>query len=481
MIALHFTGVEMIRPSLALGVVLSLVGMSLAQAEPASAVPVKVDPRVELLSIVFRLAGNPEYNMPNAKSRYAEEVDTHFGGFRDHATVQLARELRQKRGISYDAVMSLAVHLDDKMPPGERTPLEPRPALLEKRWNAGDAKRFIESLGQFVRDTNAKQFFDDHADFYAKSAESLSAVVNKRPIVPFFDGYFGKRQTASYTVIAGLLNGGQNYGVSMRHADGKEEITPVIGIYKWDADGLPANGEESIGTIIHEFCHAYTNAIVDKHWDALSQSSDVFFKRNETAMRRIAYGNAKTVAYESFVRACVVRAVVSLFNENVGQQFALREACGGFPWTIEFAELLKQYESDRKTYASFDDFVPIIAKRLDAVAADYEGLLKTFPSLVSMSPKNGEKGVDAKTTTLQIVFDRPMKDASWSVVTLDPAQMPKLGKPSYDAARTTLTIPITFEAGKTYRFGLNGPNFLGFLSADGKPLLPIEVTFQTRG
>lgn len=470
----------MLRSAVALLTLLSIASPSFAQSKPAKVIPVQVDPRVELLSIVFRLAGNPEYNMPNAKSRYADEVEAHFGGFRDHAAVQLARELRQRRGISYDAVMSLAVHLDDAMPPGERTSLEPRPELLEKRWSVGDAKRFIAALAPFVRDTNAKRFFDDHADFYAKSAERLSAVVNRRPIVPFFDGYFGTRPSASYTVIAGLLNGGQNYGVSMRHADGREEITPVIGIHKWDAEGLPANGDESIGTIIHEFCHAYTNAIVDRHWDALSKPSDVFFKRNETAMRRIAYGSAKTVAYESFVRACVVRAVVSLFNENVGQQFALREACSGFPWTIEFAEWLKQYEADRATYQSFDEFIPTIAKRLDEIAADYDGLLKTFPSIVSMTPKNGEKGVDAKTAMLRIVFDRPMKDESWSVVTLDPAQMPRIEKPSYDPTRTTLTIPVALEAGKTYRFGLNGPNFLGFLSAEGKPLLPIEVTFQTR-
>ena len=38
--------------------------------QPASrpAIRAVVDPRVELMSIIFRLAGNPEYNMPNSKS-----------------------------------------------------------------------------------------------------------------------------------------------------------------------------------------------------------------------------------------------------------------------------------------------------------------------------------------------------------------------------------------------------------------------------
>ena len=69
-----------------------------AQAD-RPAIEVRVDPRVELMSIVYRLAGNPEYNMGNAASPYSRAVDEH------------AQLLRQRRVISFDAVMSMAVHL----------------------------------------------------------------------------------------------------------------------------------------------------------------------------------------------------------------------------------------------------------------------------------------------------------------------------------------------------------------------------------
>src|SRR5262249_1702982 len=46
-------------------------------------VDVTVDPRVELLSIIFHLAGNPEYNQAQVRS-YADDVTTHFGPFKDH-------------------------------------------------------------------------------------------------------------------------------------------------------------------------------------------------------------------------------------------------------------------------------------------------------------------------------------------------------------------------------------------------------------
>ncbi|HVP10438.1 MAG TPA: hypothetical protein VMV94_04525 [Phycisphaerae bacterium] len=44
-----------------------------AQTPPA--LSAHVDPRVELMSIVFRLAGSSEYNMDNSESPYADDVE----------------------------------------------------------------------------------------------------------------------------------------------------------------------------------------------------------------------------------------------------------------------------------------------------------------------------------------------------------------------------------------------------------------------
>ena len=51
---------------------------------------VKVDPRVELMSIIFRLAGNPEYNRSQFFA-YVGDIEKHFGQFKEHPVVELAR------------------------------------------------------------------------------------------------------------------------------------------------------------------------------------------------------------------------------------------------------------------------------------------------------------------------------------------------------------------------------------------------------
>ncbi len=50
-----------------------------------------VDPRVELMSLLFRLAGNNEYNQGRVAA-YTADVNQQFNPFRDHAAVQLARK-----------------------------------------------------------------------------------------------------------------------------------------------------------------------------------------------------------------------------------------------------------------------------------------------------------------------------------------------------------------------------------------------------
>jgi hypothetical protein len=77
---------------------------------------VGVDPRVELVSLLFRLAGNREYNQCRVPL-YNADVEAQFGKFRDHPAVQLAHRLRQQQGVSYDACMGMAILLSNAFDP----------------------------------------------------------------------------------------------------------------------------------------------------------------------------------------------------------------------------------------------------------------------------------------------------------------------------------------------------------------------------
>src|SRR5215510_11146510 len=101
---------------------------------------VAVDPRAELMGILFRLAGNPEYNQCRIP-RYERAIDKHFLPVRDHDAIRLARKLSRSDGISYDAVMSLAVNVTDAYTLKERVPFDSPDISLDNRWRGLQARK----------------------------------------------------------------------------------------------------------------------------------------------------------------------------------------------------------------------------------------------------------------------------------------------------------------------------------------------------
>lgn len=73
----------------------------------------QVNENVELMSILARLAGYPEYNMDMA-GQYITDIDLHFKNTFEHPAVIYMKDLRKQHGISYDAVMSMALHVKEK-------------------------------------------------------------------------------------------------------------------------------------------------------------------------------------------------------------------------------------------------------------------------------------------------------------------------------------------------------------------------------
>ena len=118
-----------------------------------------VDERVELLSVIFRLAGNGEYNM-NKLPAYSADIDHVFAPFKGHPAVQMAHALAEKGdGVGFDAVMSMAVSLS---PPPELKPLVAFTATVpDERWGIG-AQKFLPLLRDFYRYSKFAEFYAAH-------------------------------------------------------------------------------------------------------------------------------------------------------------------------------------------------------------------------------------------------------------------------------------------------------------------------------
>lgn len=336
-------------------------------AESVQTLQVVVDPRTELLSVIFRLAGNPEYNMARVKS-YADDVENQFGKFRNEPVVKLAREVRRSNGVSYDAVMSMAVYLTDITNIQLRAPLHPWPDGLDRRWTARDANHFVKAARQFVEDTSFQRFIEQHAQLYQTTSERMQALMKKEAHLEWFDAFFGKRPQASFTVDIDLLNGGGNYGAHFQAPDSHEELFCVLGAWRTDSQGLPEFGRNAVPVVIHEFCHSYCNSLINRHLAELRASGDALFAHESAKMRSQAYSNGATLLRESLVRACVIRYLRQYGGEEAARRAIQAEKQNGFLWMQELSDLLGNYEAHREKYPTLDDFSPRLVTFFDETA-----------------------------------------------------------------------------------------------------------------
>ncbi len=467
-----------------------------AEDQAVPRITVTVDPRVELMSIIFRLAGNPEYNQGKVPS-YVRDVDSHFGPFRDHAVVRLAKKLRETQGVSYDAVMCMAVHVTDAVTLQERIPFSPPPQSLDSRWTPETSREFLNLARRFVVEAKVKEFLDRHEPLYRIGVQRMQEILGQHAHLEWFDSFFGPRAGAQFHLVLGMLNGGGCYGPHYTKPDGQEELYSVIGVWMVDRKGEPTFTPSVAPTIIHEFTHSYTNPLVNRFADQLQRPGEIIESFVTAEMRRQAYGGWRTLMYESLNRACGLRYTLATQGPAALQKAIAYENSRSFYWVGELAEVLGEYDKQPREYkdlaqffhkiiAFFDDYAKNADTKLGSIRAEKDKQVRQWqekgPKIVAMVPPNGAEDVDPNLKAIVVTFDQPMKSPGWAVVTLgSSSQVPKsTGAVGYDAQRKVFTMPVELEAGKEYYFGLNAEGYLGFCSEKGIPLAPVVVRFQTQ-
>jgi hypothetical protein len=457
--------------------------LAAAAPQPTMA-QVQVDPRVELFSIIFRLAGSDEYTQGQVPS-YLRDVDAHFGPFRQHRVVQVAQRLRRTVGVGFDAPMSLAVLLTDAEKLETKTPLEPWPESLDQRWTVASVQELLGAAREFVRDASFREFFEKHQPLYRTVESRMQAMLQQEGHLEWFHEFFGERPAARFTVVLGLINGGCCYGPHCRTADGKEELYAVMGVWNTDDKGIPRffTADGSIPTIIHEFCHSYTNGFVNRHFSALQTAGEKLYTPVASAMQSQAYGNGRTVLCESMVRACVVCYTRKYAGAEAAQQEIQRQSAQQFTCVGELSALLGEYETQRGQYPTLEAFAPRLIQFFntyaDKFAKEQAAIETQRPKIVSLVPANGDQRVNPGLKALRVEFDRPMRDKSWALVGGGPHFPEIVGPCAYDAKCTTWTCPVKLKPNWDYVIRLNAGSFTAFRSREGVPLEPVVVRFRT--
>lgn len=383
-----------------------------AQAKP---IEPTVDKRIELLSIVFRLAGNSEYNTDYAK-QYVSNIHQYFDAYQSDSLITFTKFLSDKHDVGYDGVMSFAIHvqLKDKV----ITLIPEKVSTLDSRWTKNDVQTFIRLLNAFYIRTDFDKFFQSQQTYYQQTVRAFTEVT-RHFNQDWYKTYYGMQPQEDFNIAVGCGNGGGNYGISVNPVNGKKQVFAIMGSWDFDkATGLPFFKEDDyLPTLIHEFNHSFINPLLEpyKENEAYKKSVTNLLQATKAQMNRQAYKDWFTVANESLVRASVVRYMIDnkypaskVNGEMIDQQNT------GFVWMEELVKSLGKYEDNRAAFKTFTAYYPELIKCFIYADTTLPQMQAGFdahrPFITSISPiSNHDKTVDTSVKTLVVTFSEPMQ------------------------------------------------------------------------
>lgn len=428
-----------------------------------------VDKRVELLSIVFRLVGNPEYNN-NYFKLYTDRIEAHFTPYKNHELIQLGRTLVKTNGVAYDAVMSMAVNLDD------RFNLPKNFGTLDYRWDRKEVDRFVKLLKKFVKDSHFEAFYRDNEVLY-KEAVNRFMPIYENVDIQWYNDFYGHKSDDRFRIILSMSNGGGNYGPSTTDKQGVRNVFSIIGAWMTDPKGMVVYPSQSIlPTLIHEFNHSF----VKFNHDKFRTSGEQIYSVVGQQMASQAYSNWSITLTEAMVRAAVIKYMKDHnFPTNEITKELLNQKARGFVWIGKLVDELEKFAVSRETYPTLDDYIP----QLEEAYVGFAQYTSTYddlrPKVVSINEfTNGATTVSSSIKTITINFDRALIGRGYS---LNPSHIkqnaiPEILNVNYTNDNQTVIIEVKLQPAKEYGMTLLG---LSFRTPEGDGMKPYEITFKT--
>ncbi len=321
----------------------------------------KIDSRVELLNILYFMAG-PRAHLRGINPHYFESVEQFFESRKGHPAVSYTRSLIEK--AQQDSVdikdwwlPSLAVHLTFD---GTFRIVAPENTGHDA-WDDRTLVRgeYVDLINDFYRESNAGSFFETQRGYF-DAVERVFVASGVQIDAGWVDRFFTLKPTETYSPIQGLLPTGGAY-LRVNLGDNRRHTYTLFSGDQYDEHGLPRciDTTSYVRAMVHEYIHCYANQIIDNdtmQWmpvgAALLRMPSVHEK-----VRNTFYGNWRYLLYESLVRAVSIQYAIAKGEdrERIEADIARNEGLG-FLWMRDLTMELSFYQGHRDRYPDFEHF-----------------------------------------------------------------------------------------------------------------------------
>ena len=338
-----------------------------------------VDERVELLAIVFRLAGAKEFACKRF-TKYDDAINAHFAEFKDHEVIQSAKELNKGTGlweinISNDRVPAFAVAC--KITDGRVILTEENAIALEKHyrdlgwpcWPQAASLKFAQLLDDFYVKSRFHEFFVSQKDLYDRFEErffDLCRFFN----IGWFDTFYGTSPGERFQVYLLVTGEDGGYGTMLPRNDGTKDYCAIVGVHPTyvNDDGEPLYTENSVLVFMLTYnLLAFADPLVEKHYPLFKKASERLFPHT---VERMQQNVGDVLTPKRVLQYYLTYAALAEYSKAHGGDPLSGMKKSGFVWFDKMREAVKRYTNDRDTYPTFDAFMPHLAEVQNAVVTD---------------------------------------------------------------------------------------------------------------
>lgn len=295
-----------------------------------------VDPRMELLTALQLVAGDPNINCIS-KSSYYQDMLAWFTPYNDHHAVAQYKAINDF--FCFDAPINSMLFMDynDEL----SLTCEPSEYLCLRAGSKQNWMDFYQGLQDFARVTDFKRFYEDHSGYYQKAIKKVVAINGACDPATELESYIGL-EAEHYTLRFSPL---QNCGYAGCNVPENGEVSCTIG---FDQDAEDERAEICLRVYLwHEFAHVFVNPIIDV---AISQNTSEWqeFERYISSLNIDSQKYTDVNSYECFVRAITFKLNNKYYGSEEAEGILKWDEDQGFVYVRQFIKALDKYEMTRE-------------------------------------------------------------------------------------------------------------------------------------
>jgi len=375
-----------------------------------------VDERVELMGVVFRLAGAWEY-AENTIPLYDNKIDRYFEKYKNHLLVEYTNTLLNKYKFSLGSAVYFAIVSEIKN--GKISFNKNINNEINLIWTQDSIPKYLKLLNDFYKKTKFHNFFIKNETIRNIAEQNFTNEVTNEIDFKWFNNFFRFLPEKKIQIIISLKGGMHNFGTTLAYKDGSEEFYAIIGCGSVDENGFPIfkGGLGDLSrTLVHEICHSFCNPSICEHQDELLPQATVFYQLNEAKLNEAFYRSPWAFLCEIFAIACAFQYDKDNNNNDNVELNMPNQINAGYLWLPQLLEAFEKYKNDT-TYKTFKDFMPEIVKLQnslnpqkihDEIENNKQAILNNSPTITGTNIPNNCDTVDYNIDHITLYFDKQM-------------------------------------------------------------------------